>query len=298
MSGKIKDVLNAILKKFQTGQIPKAIAYACFPGLDVPSAAWSLLNRTIMFLSGTADARGFRQWQKVGRQVKKGSHAFYILVPVYKKTVDDETKDENKVLAYFKPAPVFAFEDTKGKPLDQKPIKLAELPLLRRARKWKISVRAVPGNYRFYGAYSTHRKEIALATPQECVFFHELSHAAHERVAGRLKGGQEPLQEIVAELSAQALCWLVGKQPGKTMGNSYRYIDHYAKKLKLTPHTACLKVFSQTEKVLQLILKGDGFVSSEFSEQPEDENNKFSISCQEGLLAHRKAAQRPWGGCE
>ena len=284
MSGKIKDVLNTILKKFKTGQIPKAIAYACFPGLDVPSAAWSLLNRTIMFLSGTADARGFRQWQEVGRQVKKGSQAFYILVPVYKKAVDDETEDEAKVLAFFKPAPVFAFEDTKGKPIDQKPIELAELPLLMRARKWGISVKAVPGNYRFYGAYSTHRKEIALATSQECVFFHELSHAAHEKVAGRLKAGQEPLQEIVAELSAQALCWLVGKQPGKTMGNSFRYIDHYAKRQKLTPHSACLKVFSQTEKVLQKILKGDDFVSNRLSEQPETEKNEFSISCQEGLV--------------
>jgi hypothetical protein len=169
---------------------------------------------------------------------------------------DDEAKDEAKVLAYFKTAPVFRIEDTHGKPLDQKQIELAQLPLIARARQWGISVRAVHGNYSYYGAYSTKRKEITLATPQECVFFHELSHAAHEKVAGRLKGGQEPLQEIVAELSAQALCWIVGKQPGKTMGNSYRYIDHYAKKLKLTPHTACLKVFGQTEKVLQLILKG------------------------------------------
>ena len=296
MSGKIKDVVNAILQKFRTGRIPRAIAYACFPGMDNPSANWSLLNRTIMFLSGTADARGFRQWQKVGRSVKKGSQALYILVPVYKKAVDDEVKDEAKVLAYFKTAPVFRVEDTHGKPIDQKPIELAELPLTARARKWKISVKAVLGNYRFYGAYSTHRKEIALATPQECVFFHELSHAAHERVAGRLKGGQEPLQEIVVELSAQALCWLVGKQPGKTMGNSYRYIDHYAKKLKLTPHSACLKVFSQTEKVLQLILKGDGFVSGVTNEQQAGkDNNLLSISCQEGILAHRKAAQRPWG---
>ena len=140
MRGKIKDVLNTILKKFKTGQIPKAIAYASYPGLDVPSAAWSLLNRTIMFLSGTADARGFRQWQKVGRSVKKGCQAFYILVPVYKKVADDETEDEAKILAYFKTAPVFRIEDTHGKPIDQKPIQLTELPLLKRARKWGISV--------------------------------------------------------------------------------------------------------------------------------------------------------------
>ena len=59
----------------------------------------------------------------------------------------------------------------------------------------------------------------------------------------------------MAELSAQALCHLVGKQAGNTFGNSFRYIEGYAEKAKLTPHTACLKVMSQTEKVLKLILK-------------------------------------------
>ena len=46
--------------------------------------------------------------------------------------------------------------------------------------------------------------------PEESVFFHELAHAAHEKVKGTLKAGQDPLQEVVAELSAQALCRMVG----------------------------------------------------------------------------------------
>ena len=78
------------------------------------------------------------------------------------------------------------------------------------------------------------------------------------------------------------------------MGNSYRYIDHYAKRLKLTPHSACLKVFGRTQKVLQKILKGDDFVSDVTNEQQAGEDNKLlSISWQEGILAHRKATQRP-----
>jgi len=39
------------------------------------------------------------------------------------------------------------------------------------------------------------RKEIALATVEEGVFFHELAHAAHEKVNGLLKTGQDALQE-------------------------------------------------------------------------------------------------------
>ena len=61
----------------------------------------------------------------------------------------------------------------------------------------------------------------------------------------------------MAELSAQALCRMVGKQPNNKLGNSFRYIERYAKKLDISPHTACLKVMSETEKVLNLILKGE-----------------------------------------
>ena len=47
---------------------------------------------------------------------------------------------------------------------------------------------------------------------------------------------------------------MVGKQVADTTGNSYRYIEGYAEKLKMNPYTASLKVMSETEKVLNLIL--------------------------------------------
>jgi antirestriction protein ArdC len=96
-----------------------------------------------------------------------------------------------------------------------------------------------------------------LATSEEIVFLHELSHVAHEKVNGSLKRGQDPFQEIVAELSAAALCKIVGKKGNGRVGNSYRYIEKYAEKIKMSPYNACLKVMSETEKVLNLILKGE-----------------------------------------
>ena len=115
---------------------------------------------------------------------------------------------------------------------------------------------AIPGNYRFYGAYSKTRKEISLATSEESVFFHELAHAGHEKIKGDLKSGQDPFQEIVAELSAQALCRLVGKQAADSIGNSFKYIERYAEKLNMSPISACMRVMNETEKVINLILKG------------------------------------------
>ena len=66
---------------------------------------------------------------------------------------------------------------------------------------------------------------------------------------------QDPFQEIVAELSAQALSRIVGKDGSKHLGKSYRYIESYAKEIKLSPHSAVLHVLSDVEKVLHLILR-------------------------------------------
>jgi len=258
MNSKVKEVLNGIVEMFKTGDVPQAIAFATHPAADIPSARWSFTNRLIMFFSGTVDARGFRQWHEANRCVRKGSKAFHILVPCFKKVKDEDNGNETEILRFFKSAPVFRLEDTDGEPLDYQLLEVPDLPLLERAEEWGISVKAIPRNYMFYGSYSKANKEISLATSEECVFFHELAHAGHEKVKGGLESGQNPLQEIVAELSARALCRLVGKQANETIGNSYKYIEGYAEELKLSPYSACMKVMSETEKVLQLILKGDG----------------------------------------
>ncbi len=127
---------------------------------------------------------------------------------------------------------------------------------MERAREWSISVKAIPGDYRYYGYFATEKREIALATPEEKTFFHELAHAGHERIKEGLARGQDPFQEIIAELSAQTLCRLVGKSGEKHFGNSARYIARYAEKAGISAHAACLKVLSDTEKVLNLITGG------------------------------------------
>jgi hypothetical protein len=254
MDNRVKEVLAGIIDRFKAGDMPKAIAYSVFPIPAIPSAKWSLLNRLLMTIAGTRDARGFRQWQQEGRYVVKGAKAFYILVPYLKKV--EEEGGEKEVLRGFMAKPVFRYEDTDGKQLDYPELELPELPLAEVARQWGIEVKAIPGNYSLYGYYSAARKEIALATKDECVFFHELAHCAHEKVQGSLKAGQDALQEIVAELASQALCRIVGKKPDDTLGNSYQYIESYATKLGVNAYTACLKVMSETEKVLNLILKG------------------------------------------
>jgi len=263
MTPKVKETLDKILARFESGQIPEAVAYSMFPIPEIPCSAWSLLNRTLVFLSGSMDARGFKQWNSVNRYVKKGSKALYILVPYLVKKTEDDRDDNQSRLLGFGVCPVFRVEDTDGEPLEYPNIELPEFPLMDRARDWGISIKAVPGNYRYFGYYSSGRKEIALATNQECVFFHELAHAGHHIIKGKLQPGQDPLQEIVAELCACALAKMVGKSLVDTTGSNFQYIKQYAEQLKMDVHSACLKVLSDTEKVLNLIIhnniQGEGY---------------------------------------
>ena len=218
MSDRIKSVLDGILTKFETGDIPEAVAVSTFPMDDLPSSRWSFLNRLIMHLSGTMDARGFRQWQQVGRNVKGRAKAFYIVVPK-KSWRENENGDKEQIVEGFMAKPVFRYEDTAGKPLENKTLKLPDLPLIDRAKEWGISVKAIPGNFIYYGYFNQTNSEIALATKEESVFFHELAHTAHSKVRNT---NEKTLwiKEIVAELSAAALCRIVGKT-SKHLGNSY-----------------------------------------------------------------------------
>jgi antirestriction protein ArdC len=84
-----------------------------------------------MYLNETDDARGFRQWLQVGRHVKKGSKAFYIIGPVTKKITEkksldsgEKVREEKQIIAGFKAIPVFRIEDTEGEPIIREAFKV------------------------------------------------------------------------------------------------------------------------------------------------------------------------------
>jgi hypothetical protein len=122
-SDRIKEAMETLLKIFKEDNLEK-VARAVFRGGDIPADKWSFLNRVLMCLNDTEDARGFRQWQQVGRFVKKGSKAFYIIGPVTKKITEEKSlesgetvREEKQIIAGFKGIPVFRFEDTEGEPI-------------------------------------------------------------------------------------------------------------------------------------------------------------------------------------
>lgn len=252
---RVQSVLDRILESFESGDVPEALAIVTLPALDVPCSSWSLANRLILFFAGTSDARGYRQWQEVGRYPRKGSKALHILTPRHKKVKEEDSDEDKVVLTGFLAAPVFRFEDTDGDAIERLEHPPRELPPLHEvAQQWGISVNWQGFQSNAYGYYSPGRKEIVLATHFEQVFFHELAHAAHEKVLGKLKNGQDWKQEVVAELTAAVLAHLFGKRTND--GGSYQYIRRYAERAGTDVYRACLAVIADVGRCVEIILEG------------------------------------------
>jgi hypothetical protein len=185
---------------------------------EIPCGKWSIMNRFLVTLSGTCDARGYDQWRQAGRQVKKGSKAIYILVPCFsKKEGDDGTVQD--ILKYFRTVPVFRYEDTEGEPLpyaeklDELNKTLPSLPLVSVAEKIGVSVSFGFSTGDYYGYFSLNDNKIVLCTDSEQTFFHELAHAVDYKLGTadfKDKEGRD-LSEIVAEFTACFLASQYGK---------------------------------------------------------------------------------------
>lgn len=271
MSQQLKQVdraataLGLIVDVFGKEAFPDVIkkAYVSVPGK--PSDKWSIMNKVIMLMSGTADARGYRQWEKAGRYVKRGTKAIYIL-KVYTKKIKVEDSDGNEtermVSLGMHGIPVFRYEDTDGKALDVfEPRELP--PLIDVAKKWGVDVVYDNSDEGEYGSFSPGSDTIRLCTESPDVFFHELAHKAHSKIE-KLVGGQDPKQEAVAQLTACVLSRLYGYDD---MAWSWQYIAHYAgEKSPEAVGRLCMSVLSKVEKVLDLILGEKETVDSESRE--------------------------------
>lgn len=257
---KIKEAANNLLKMFETGQMPEAITRTVIQRKEgdwQPSFDWSIGNQILMYAQGTMDARGFHQWKKVNRSVKKGSNAIHILAPLTKTIIekDEETGEEiKKTYIYgFRYIPVFRYEDTEGEELvkpDYKPMELP--PLWEVAQKLNLKIEYSPFYGDCYGSYNL-KNMIKLHTYDFKTFYHELAHAVHGSIK-KLKGGQHAEQEVVAETVAAVLLQIQGIEGYEY--HSYNYIKHYTEDMNEKDVVkAIMKVLGEVEEVLNIILQ-------------------------------------------
>jgi hypothetical protein len=250
-----EQALRDVLELFESGSLPEKIAQTTIARAEneAPSAMWSLGNQLLMILAGTHDARGYRQWGEVDRHVRKGSKAFYILAPVARKIreTDESTgaETERSIVTGFVGVPVFRYQDTEGAPLPTYDYQPAEFPpLYDVAQRLGVKVDYLPFVDRYRGYYRPSENAIVLCSHDVSVFFHELAHAAHDRIRS-LRGGQVPSQEIVAETTAAVLCHLYGHDG--FLWHGAEYVRSYAKG---NPGRAALRLLADVQAVLDLIL--------------------------------------------
>ncbi len=265
--GKAEDAAKEIVEAFKNpNELPAPLATIFIKRKDgMPCRSWSWRNQLIALLHGHTDARGIRQWNEVGRFIKKGEHAFYILAPLVKKVEIKKAEGEDKertVLYGFKGIPVFGFSQTEGKPVTVKDVsseRWAEtLPLIEVAREWGVRVEAVSGDHGGpLGSYSRQgdrNKLISLGVKNLSTWTHELVHAADHRNGKLEKLGQHWRNETVAELGGAVLLRILGEEYEADLGGCWKYIKHYADVSGIEVIEACGLVLERVCEAVALIL--------------------------------------------
>lgn len=257
--GRAKEVAESFIKAFEDGSVAPAIAKAYLMPKSGdnsrPIDNWSIANKVSCLLQHCYDPRGFKQWQEIGRTVKKGERSkASILIPLFSKDEDSTSDDENerKKLYGYKGQAVFDVSQTEGEEITE--ITAAEffdkMPLVEVAKKWEIGLDIAPGRAGDpKGSFSTDN-EIMMRTWSQQTFLHELIHAAHNKL-GTLKNYSYAEGEVVAELGAVTLAHMIGMSEINP-GYSKKYLDGWTE--NKTAATA-MKMLSEIGKCIDLILE-------------------------------------------
>lgn len=263
--------------------------------LDTPEKRGEFLGKHIGEGFDNADYRGFNQWKEKGRRINKGSKASYILAPMFRKgsrkfkMVDgkkvyvkgDEAKGKDiqseqfQFIYGFTGIPVFKAEDTTGKKIVNKELKLPQLPYMPVAKHLGIKVIPSAFNGRAYGSYNPSQKVITLSTPELNTFFHELAHAVDDylmiqKTGKGLKGGQHADQEIVADFTGSVLAYMSGYRVKESVSKTKNYVTHYADGKK--PEEAVVMLLGRIEKIVDFITNFKEAKSP--TRQAEERNNE------------------------
>jgi hypothetical protein len=260
MIDKLADATEKLLSIFASGEFPEAAARTFISrkaGDNKPCLHWSLGNQLLMLISGTEDARGFKQWHEVKRNVKPGSKAIYILAPRIRKvtaTILDQSgqkyKEERSLLTGFRAVPVFRFEDTDGEPLPSANYNPPQFPPLYDVAQHYGMVKYAASEGPALGSCSTNGT-ITLHSYDVDVFFHELAHQVHNTIKP-LKPGQHSDQEIIAEMCACILCEIYGYEGYLWQG--WEYIKAYGGQDKQKTLTKLMQLLAEVNAVLTKIL--------------------------------------------
>ena len=184
---------------------------------------------------------GYRAWQQLGRQVRKGEKGIKILAPISRTVAEDEeTGEKVRALVGFKTTTVFDVSQTDGEelseapcPEDLDPEEGAQIAgevyegLLSFCKAEGVAVELEERRSGEYGSYQRTERRITLnaalpATEKATTLAHELAHhLLHAQAAGTMK----QTREIEAEGAAFVVCAAFGLDTSRF---TFAYVANYA----------------------------------------------------------------------
>jgi hypothetical protein len=188
---------------------------------------YSLHNQLLILAQRPAATRvaGYRAWQSIGRQVKRGEGGIAILAPLLRRVAEDATDEPQARLVGFRVVYVFDVAQTEGEPLPELTLPAVSLAdpglmeqLMQVAARQDIAVdRIDEGPAEVRGWWDAVRRRITVVTSyplpgQTRTLLHELAHVFDESSSL----GERAERELVAESAA----YLVGTRLGVDMGEA------------------------------------------------------------------------------
>lgn len=244
---------SQILEKALTtpGSIGKQ--YSRFYRYSLGNTVW------LMFQMEPEPVATYERWKAMGRQVKLGSKAKYILRPIMVKDRDGATdaNGEPKKFRLFKPSKcIFGLSETDGPPLPDQPEQVEDWNL--GSARAALGVRLVEfdstdGNVQGWSSMRNGEPVYAVNPIAE----HPLKTALHELghiMCGHFEEGERSSHAGVAEFQAEATALLVAKELGvcseQQEAESRGYIQHHLQTSKPT-ESDIRKVFTAADKILK-----------------------------------------------
>ncbi len=211
---------------------------------------YSFYNQIILCFAGCSQVAGYKKWKELGRTVKKGGKAVWILAPWLKKVGEKEEGEEKKdvkVLHGFFSVPVFDIGQTEGEPVKRglttgSDIDFKELREATEKAGWTVVFK--PLEIAKGGYVTSENGEITLNSNLDET--ENTGTLVHEWVHKELKHPNNGTPARVAEQQAETATYLVCKVLGidrksvfylKSWGLSenilkdFRKVDNVAKKI-------------------------------------------------------------------
>lgn len=255
------EAVENIVAMFTEEKFPAQLARVLIKRADSdtekPSDRWSILNQLIMLNTGkTTDARTYKQWNEVGRYVKKGAKAFQIIAPIVKKVKTDDDEEEARLIG-FRGMSVFSVENTEGKEITiadytPKTVDINAEKLIRITEKLGCTVSYLPYGGKVLGTYNPSERKIILRSEDYDVLAHEVGHFLHDVTEG-INSVDRNTAEVIAELTSAVLCEMNGVHGYERQ--SFYYIREYSRANDAKAVIKAInKVLSTVEKSIAVIL--------------------------------------------